>query len=257
MLYDEATQEGTLVEMLVDFQKAHANANALNFMTRTDAIVRDAFVLQSGVYSVMSQYRNDLHRMHNTIVQNIQALRTLLEVSEEIFFPERDEITEHMNYLETQLANNREERVESLDELVKLSQEYVAKALAAFEQTKKNLILSDIDALSHEITFLDSVYRVNQDATLSFDQKLFNKLYNDSFSQEKLTTEFCSTRHFFFYTFKPPQPLPHRIAQYSKNSSRNASTLCSKRQKNGKRQSHPKHPFQIFMIKFLFLSESR
>jgi lipoprotein-anchoring transpeptidase ErfK/SrfK len=94
-----------------------------------------------------------------------------------------------MNYLETQLTNTREERVESLDELVKLSQEYVTKATSDFERTNKNLILQDIDALRHEITFIDSVYRVNKNATLTFDVKTFSKLYAESFTEEKRTAE--------------------------------------------------------------------
>jgi len=108
-----------------------------------------------------------------------------------------------VNYLETQVASEREERVESLDELVKISTEYLAKALSDFELTKKNLILQDIDALRHEITFLDSVYRVNKDATLTFDEKIFSKLYAESFTgkkkaiekSEQLTSSFSALSH--------------------------------------------------------------
>jgi lipoprotein-anchoring transpeptidase ErfK/SrfK len=189
VFYEEATSEGTIIEMPVDFQKAHNRASRLNFMTRTDSVIRDAFTLQMGIHSVIGQYRNDLNRMHNTITQNIQSLRTILEISEEILFPERDEVARYVNYLETQLTNTREERVETLDELVRLSQEYVTKATSDFERTKKNLILQDIDALRHEITFIDSVYRVNKDATLTFDAKTFSKLYAESFTEEKKSTE--------------------------------------------------------------------
>lgn len=203
IFYDEATGEGTLIEMPADFQRAYARANTLSFTTRTDIVVQDALILQSGIYSVVSQYKNDLYRMHNTIAQNIQSLHTLLEVSEEIFFPERIEVLERVNYLETQVASEREERVESLDELVKISTEYLAKALSDFELTKKNLILQDIDALRHEITFLDSVYRVNKDATLTFDEKIFSKLYAESFTgkkkaiekSEQLTSSFSALSH--------------------------------------------------------------
>lgn len=47
VLYAEATQEGTLVEMPADFQEAHAVANERSFLTRPDILVKEAVVLQS------------------------------------------------------------------------------------------------------------------------------------------------------------------------------------------------------------------
>jgi lipoprotein-anchoring transpeptidase ErfK/SrfK len=175
--------------MPVEFQKTHINANTLNFITRTDTIIHDAVVLQSGIRSVINQYRNDLYRMHDTIVQNIQSLRTFVEVSEEIVFPERDEIRTRIEYLETQLASDRETRTESLETLMQTSNEYVLKAIADLERTKKNLVLQDIQSLDHEITFLDSIYRVNRDTALSFDPKILKKIYTESFTEEKLATQ--------------------------------------------------------------------
>jgi lipoprotein-anchoring transpeptidase ErfK/SrfK len=189
VLYDEATREGTLVEMPVEFQKTHINANTLNFITRTDTIIHDAIILQSGIRSLINQYRNDLYRMHDTIVQNIQSLRTLVEVSEEIVFPERDEIRTRIDYLETQLASDRETRTESLETLMQTSNEYLLKATADLERTKKTLVLQDIQSLDHEFTFLDSIYRVNRDTALSFDPKILKKIYTESFTEEKLATQ--------------------------------------------------------------------
>lgn len=139
--------------------------------------------------SLIDQYRNDVYRMHDTVAQNIQTLRTIVEVSEATIFPERAEVIQHANYLETQLATDRTTRIEPLDSLVKLSAEYSAKARADLERTEKNLILIDIDSLKHEITFLDSVYRVNQNTTLSFDQKIFNKMYQEFFTKKRLDAE--------------------------------------------------------------------
>lgn len=79
----------------------------------------------------------------------------------------------------------QDEREESLEELEKLSREYVEKASADLERTKKTLVMQDIISLKHEITFLDSLYRVNTGTTLKFDAKVFNKLYTESFSEEK------------------------------------------------------------------------
>lgn len=189
VLLDEATGEGTLVEMTPEFQKTYAAANERSFFTRPDIIIRESKILHVGVRSLINQYRNDLYRMHDTIVQNIQSLRTVAEVGAEMVFPERMEIMARADYLEMQLATDREIRTEPLDELVKVSGEYVKKALADFERTKKALILQDIASIKHEITFLDSVYRVNRETTLKFDQKVFNKIYNESFTALNLKNE--------------------------------------------------------------------
>lgn len=188
-LYAEATQEGTLVEMTPDFQRAHASASERNILTRPDIIAKEASVLQSGIRSLTDQYHNDLYRKHDTVVQNIQSLRTIVEVSGVTIFPERGQVEERANYLETQLASDRTERLDSLDELVALSEEYVTKATADLEKTEKNLVLIDIDGIKHEITFLDSVYRFNQDTALSFDKKIVNKMYQELFSDARLRTE--------------------------------------------------------------------
>lgn len=127
--------------------------------------------------------------MHDTVAQNIQSIRTIVEVSETTIFPEREEALQHANYLETQLASDRTTRLEPLDTLVKLSEQYSAKARADLERAEKNLVIIDIDSLKHEITFLDSVYRVNQNTALSFDPKIFNKMYQEFFSAALLKSE--------------------------------------------------------------------
>lgn len=242
-LYDEATREGTLVEMPADFQKAHANANVLSFATRTDTIAREAKILQSGISSLINQYRNDLYRMHDTIAQNIQSLRTIAELSEEMIFSERDEVISHANYLEAQLATDRETR-EPLDGLVKISEEYVAKALADLERTKKNLILQDITALKHEITFLDSVYRVNSDTTLSFNHKIFNQLYSDSFEEQKLLNENSDQLRDSFTTLSSLLD-PYRIEsrEIRKIAREKRADIVAKEAEKWKDTSPPEAPF--------------
>ena len=188
-LFDEATREGTLVEMPAAFQRAHSIANERRFLTNPYTIGKEALILEAGIRSLIDQYRHDLYRMHNTITQNIQALRTVLEVSEEIFFPERMEITERVKYLETQINAESDVRTESMESLVQTSTAYATKATDDLERTRKQLILRDIDSLKHEITFLDSVYRVNKDTTLSFDEKIFREIYENYFTPERLNLE--------------------------------------------------------------------
>lgn len=168
--------------MTPTFQKVYAVAHERSFFIRTDTTIREALILQDGIRSLISQYHDDIYSMRDAIVKNIQSLRTIDEAGAEMVFPERAEIVERTNYLETQLAIHREARTESLEDFVKISDEYVKKASADLERTKKALIVQDITALKHEIIFLESIYRLNRDTTLFFDQKVFNKIYNESFT---------------------------------------------------------------------------
>lgn len=186
VLHEEATREGTLVVMPADFQRAHAVAEKRSYLTRPDVLFQEAVMLQSGVRVLISQYRNDFYRMREAITGNMQSLRTILELSEGMVFAEREEISHRASYLEGRLTMNKEDREESLDQLVKLSGEYVEKASADLERTKKALVIQDITSLKHEITFLDSLYRVNPGTKLKFDAKVFNKLYQESFAETKL-----------------------------------------------------------------------
>lgn len=186
VLHEEATREGTLVVMPADFQVSHAVAEKRSYITRPDVLLSEAVVLQSGVRSLISQYRNDFYRMRDTIAANMQSLRTIVELSEGMVFAEREEVSHRANYLEGKLTMTKDEREESLEQLVKLSTEYVDKASADLERTKKALVMQDITSLKHEITFLDSLYRVSPGTTLKFDAKVFNKLYQESFAEEKL-----------------------------------------------------------------------
>jgi L,D-transpeptidase catalytic domain len=186
VLYEEATGEGTLVTMPADFQQMQSVAGKRAFLTRPDTLFREAIALQTGVRSLISQYRNDFYRMRDTIVSNLQSLRTIVELSEEFVFPEREEVNHRANYLEGRLNMNKDERIESLEDLVKSSVQYVEKASEDLERTMKSLVLQDIVSLKHEITFLDSIYRVSPGMTLKFDVQIFNKLYLESFSEDKL-----------------------------------------------------------------------
>lgn len=244
VLYDEATREGTLVEMTADFQNAHKSANERSFFTRPDIIIREAHVLQVGIRSLINQYRNDLYRMHDTIAQNIQSLRTIAEAGEEMVFPEKQEIIERANFLETQLATDREVRSEPLDDLVKLSGEYVDKALKDFERTKKDLVLKDIEGIKHEITFLDSLYRVNRDTTLKFDAKVFNKLYKESFSDESLRTEKSETLESSFKTLSNLLD-PYRIEsrEIRKVAREKRADIVVKEAEKWKETTPPEPPF--------------
>lgn len=100
VLYEEATGEGTLVVMPADFQQAHPVAEKRSYLTRPDILLREAVILERGVHSLISQYRNDFYRMRDTIAANMQSLQTIVELGEGMVFPEREEVSHRANYLE-------------------------------------------------------------------------------------------------------------------------------------------------------------
>lgn len=187
VLYTEATQEGMNVTVPVQFQRMHETAYERPFLTRTDTIVVEALSLQSGVHFLVQQYKNDIYRMHDTIVQNIRILHTIETVGKEIVFPERDEVALWTKYLEWQFSADTKTRTISLESLVNLSHEYVAKARADYEHAQKDITLADIEDMRHEIIFLDSFYRVNPDTKLSFEKKTLDTIFQEYFSKKNLS----------------------------------------------------------------------
>lgn len=253
VLLKEITREGTIVEMTPAFQKVYAVAHERSFFTRTDTTIREALILQDGIRSLINQYQKDIHRMRDAIIQNIQSLRTVHEAGAEMVFPERGEIAERANYLETQLAIHREARTESLEDFVKISDEYVKKASADLERTKKALIVQDITALKQEIILLESIYRMNKQATLSFNQKVFKKIYNESFTALNLKNKTSEQLQVDFSLLSDLLD-PYRIEsiEIRKVAREKRASLVAKEAEKWKELSPPEAPFsaiydQIFI----------
>lgn len=121
-LYDQATSEGSLIEMPADFQRAHNLGKERSILTRPDILAREAGVIQSGIRSLVVQYRTDMYRLRDTVVQDIEVLRTIGELSAEYIFPQRADIVQLASTLESELASEHYTRVDTMQALARISQ---------------------------------------------------------------------------------------------------------------------------------------
>ena len=126
------------------FQIAHEFAKKRSIFTRPDVLARESGILQSGIQSVIQQYRNDVYRLHDGIVQNISYLRILGDVSQEYIFPERADFLARADVFESRLQSGQYDSPQVLQELFDESDAEVKNAQHLFEQVQKKLVLQDI-----------------------------------------------------------------------------------------------------------------
>lgn len=186
-LYEEATSKGTLIEMPASFQIAHEFAKKRSIFTRPDILARESGILQSGIQSVIQQYRNDIYRLHDGIVQNISYLRILGDVSQEYIFPERADFLARADVFESRLQSGQYDSPQVLQELFDESDAEVKNAQHRFEQVQKKLVLQDILGFKHEMMLLESLYRVSPAQKTPFDIREFWKNFKIEFSRDTLS----------------------------------------------------------------------
>lgn len=158
-LYNQATKEGTLIDMPADFQKAHSASQARNIFTRPDVLARESDILQSGIRSLEKQYNAAIDHFHGIIEHDIASLRDVAQASQEYIFPQREAIASLADTYESELNSGKYVRVEDIRKLSIMSDDATKKAQTEFDLTKRVLILEDTLALKHEMAFLDSYYR--------------------------------------------------------------------------------------------------
>lgn len=159
-LYSQAVQEGTLVDMPLDFRDARKSAQERNIFTRPDILAREGGILQAGIHSLVRQYQDAIDYFHKDVSDNISTLRTLVQESQEYVFEPRDDIASFADTLESELDSGDYVRVDDLRQLSEVSRNAVQKAQIQFDFVKRKMALQDILALKHEMMFLDSYYRM-------------------------------------------------------------------------------------------------
>lgn len=187
-LYEEATQSGTLVEMPKLFQRAQSVARDRSIFTRPDKLARETGILQSGIRSLIEQYRNDLYRMHDTIAQHISYLRIVGDVTQEMIFPDRERILRMADRIESELDSGRFSRPADLERLLQISQSEVDQTRTRYDEAQKKLVLEDILNFKHEMRFLDSLYRVTPE--LEDEDRVISDFWKEfeyEFSESNLT----------------------------------------------------------------------
>ncbi len=170
-----------------DFQKAHNTSRDRSILTRPDIIIRESGVIQSGIRSVVDQYRKNIYRLRQSIAADITTLESIAQEGSMYVFPERDEIVSETRILQDKLNSDKYKLVSDLQKLSNESFLQVESAKKSLEVVKKQIALQDIDALPHEMAFMDSTYRFT--GKKGFDYKTFSKAYKSVFTPDVLATK--------------------------------------------------------------------
>ena len=199
-LYNQAISEGTLVEMPAEFQRAHEYAQNRNIFTRPDILVRESAQIQSGIRSIILQYRINMSRLQDAVTQDIASLRAIVDESQEYIFPQWENIAQLATILDVQLKSGKYIRVDSMQALANVSWAAVEKATYEFDLVKKEVLFQDILGLKNELIFLDSFYRVAGSKTV-FGYKALNKKFRETFTQDVLKNSSTDTIKQLYISF--------------------------------------------------------
>lgn len=202
-LYNQAVTEGALLEMPEAFTRAHDVAQKRTIFTRPDVLAREGAILQSGISTLIEQYRAEMDRLHDGITDDIASLVATAEESREYIFPQRDAIILLASELEKELNSGAYTSVTTLKKLATISHAHRLSAEGDLDLVKRKIVLQDILWLKHELRFLDSFYRFNRDVELTFDRSLapkFSKLFTREFLEK---TSVADLRAAFEASSKP------------------------------------------------------
>lgn len=185
-IYAQIQDNGAAIQMPEDFLQNYTVAQNRRFWSRPDVLAREIGVIQEWAKSLITQYKNDVYRLHDTIVQHIRYLSAASEIGQEMVFPGQTEVLTHANLLQTKLDAIPSGDITQLTELAKFSTsmiEWVQKNIAYAE---RKLILQDILSFKHEMLFLADVYRLSSIKKPSLDTKVFWKDFKASFTRNVL-----------------------------------------------------------------------
>lgn len=161
-LYAQIQNKGAIIQMPEHFLYTQNRANNRSFWTRPDILAEEIGTLQSGTTSMMTQYKNDVYRLHDAIVQNIRFLSVSAELGQELIYPGQEDVIEQANSLQKQLDTIPLADINQLTILLQVSTHIVTTVQKNIEYAQRKLILQDILAFKHEMIFLADVYHMNQ-----------------------------------------------------------------------------------------------
>lgn len=172
------------MEQSEEFQSLYLPSHDHSWMTRTDVLMHESLLIHRETQNLVHQYEYDVSRFQENISEDIASMRNTLHESQDIVYPERAQVEQKMLYVEQQLNLDRENRPETLAQLALVSRDARQFSEHSLEQAEKKIVLQDIESLQHEIRFVGSFYRVNDEEKLSFEENTFQKLFDGSFSEE-------------------------------------------------------------------------
>lgn len=201
-LYDQIQARGAIIQMSDDFLRTHNRAHNRFFWTRPDILSEEIGIMQSGTISMMSQYKNDTYRLHDTIVQNIKFLSISAELGQELIYPWQEEVLRQASVIQKQLRLIPLGDINQLTALLQTSSDLVQATQKNIDYAQKKLILQDILAFKHEMIFIADVYRMNQLKPKTLDIKEFWSDFRIAFTELALKNDTPETLSATLWVFK-------------------------------------------------------
>jgi lipoprotein-anchoring transpeptidase ErfK/SrfK len=192
-LYAQIQSNGATIQMPEDFLRVQKWAQERSFFSRPDILAEEIGLIHSGTRSMIHQYKNDLYRLHDRIVQHIKYLTLAAEIGQELVYPEQEKSLEYASMLQIRLDNVVPGDINALVELSTLSQSMVDRTRYHIEYAQKKLVYQDILAFKHEMLLIADMYRLNPPEKKTLDIKKFWNEFGSIFSREVLKTRSYET----------------------------------------------------------------
>ncbi len=188
-LYEQIRINGATIQMSDDFLRTQDAAHHRTFFSRPDTLAQEIGMIQSGTRDMIDQYKNDIYRLHDRVVQHIKYLSLAAETGEELMYPGQDQSLAQAHMLQTELDAVAPGDINALVILSELSTHVVETTQKNIEYAQKKLVYQDILAFKHEMFLLADLYRFYPSKEKLLDSKKFWNDFGTIFSREKLTTE--------------------------------------------------------------------
>lgn len=187
-LYEQIQSNGAIIQMPEDFLQVHKVAQGRSIFSRPDILAEEIGMMHSGTRSMVYQYKNDLYRLHDRIVQHIKYLTLAAEMGQELVYPEQEKSLEYATMIQALLDTVVPGDINSLVEISELSTIMVDRTRRNIEYAQKKLVYQDILAFKHEMLLLADMYRLNPPEKKILDIKKFWNEFGSIFSREALKT---------------------------------------------------------------------
>lgn len=185
-LYEQIRMNGATIQMSDEFLRVQKLAHNRPFFSRPDILAEEIGILQSGTRSMIYQYKNDIYRLHDLIVQHIKYLSVAAETGEEVMYPGQEYSLEQADMLQKRLDAVPPGDINALLEISAISAPLVEATEKNIEYAQKKLIFQDILAFKHEMLLLADMYRTNPTKTKTLDIKKFWIEFRTAFTRETL-----------------------------------------------------------------------
>lgn len=185
-LYEQIRDNGAMIQISEDFLRVQKKAQDRSFFSRPDILAEEIGMIQSGTRSMVYQYKNDIYRLHDTIVQHIKYLSVAAETGQELMYPLQEKSLEQADMLQNRLDMVPPGDINALLTLSKLSTGIFEATQRNLEFAQKKLIFQDILAFKHEMLLLTDFYRLNPSKDQLFDSKKFWVDFRVAFTRDIL-----------------------------------------------------------------------